>query len=204
MIKSIVFDMDGVLIDARDWHFDALNMALEVFGVSISPDQHLRDFDGLPTAVKLKKLSERGIIPFELHDIINATKQERTLRIAAQRCFPNPSHVAMLSYLKNQNFKLGLATNSIRRTTLAMLNYGGIQDFFDSILTNEDVAKPKPNDEIYTTSARILGHNVSETLVVEDNRIGIAAAKAAGCHVLEVRDPEDVHLDRILDKLGKI
>lgn len=204
MIKSIVFDMDGVLIDARDWHFDALNMALEVFGVNISVEEHLREYDGLPTSVKLNKLSERGIIPYELHNLINSTKQERTLRIAAQRCFPNPSHVAMLSYLKKQNFKLGLATNSIRRTTIAMLNYAGIQDYFDSILTNEDVNMPKPNHEIYTTSARVLGHVPSETLVIEDNKNGITAAKAAGCHVLEVKDPEDVHLDRILDKLEDI
>jgi HAD superfamily hydrolase (TIGR01509 family) len=85
-----------------------------------------------------------------------------------------------------------------------MLNHAGIQDFFDSILTNEDVKNPKPNHEIYTTSSRVLGHDPSETLVVEDNQNGIAAAKAAGCHVLEVRDPEDVHLDRILDRLEEL
>jgi HAD superfamily hydrolase (TIGR01509 family) len=110
----------------------------------------------------------------------------------------------MLSYLQNQNFKLGLATNSIRRTTFAMLSYAGIEGFFDSVLTNEDVQNPKPHHEIYTTSARILGHNPSETLVVEDNKNGVAAARAAGCHVLEVSDPEDVHLDKILEFLDRI
>lgn len=204
MIKSIVFDMDGVLIDARDWHFDALNMALEIFGVRISEEMHLAEFDGLPTSVKLNKLSEQGLLPYELHKLVNATKQERTLRIAAQRCFPNPSHVAMLSYLRNHNFKIGLATNSIRRTTLAMLTHAGILEFFDSILTNEDVTYPKPNDEIYTISTKLLGNSCLETLVVEDNKNGITAAKAAGCHVLEVLNPDDVHLDRLLDKLAQL
>jgi HAD superfamily hydrolase (TIGR01509 family) len=85
-----------------------------------------------------------------------------------------------------------------------MLNYAGLHDYFDLILTNEDVTNPKPNHEIYTTSAKFLGHEPSETLVVEDNKNGIAAAMAAGCHVLEVKDPEDVHLDRVLDKLEEI
>lgn len=201
MIKGIIFDMDGVLIDAREWHYQAFNEALDLFGASIPHERHLSEFDGLPTSVKLKKLSVEGLIPEILHPLINSVKQERTLRIAAKNCFPNPSHVAMLSYLKNQNFKIGLATNSIKLTTMAMITYAGIEDFFHSILTNEDVKFAKPHPEIYRSSAAALGFKPEEILVVEDNVNGIQAATAAGCRVLEVKNPDDVHLDRVLNAL---
>ena len=83
-MKAIVFDMDGVLIDAREWHHRALNEALEVFNVSINLQEHNDRFDGLPTSVKLNMLSSEGRIPRHLHQIINEIKQERTLRVAAE------------------------------------------------------------------------------------------------------------------------
>ncbi|WP_185022353.1 HAD hydrolase-like protein, partial [Pseudomonas fluorescens] len=57
MIKAVIFDMDGVLIEAKDWHYDALNKALNLFGYNISRHDHLTSYDGLPTAHKLEMLS---------------------------------------------------------------------------------------------------------------------------------------------------
>lgn len=56
MIKAVLFDMDGVLIDAKDWHYEALNKALGLFGLGISRYDHLHTFDGLPTNVKLENV----------------------------------------------------------------------------------------------------------------------------------------------------
>ena len=85
-IDAVLFDMDGVLIDARDWHYQALNMALEPFGYSISPEDHETRFNGLSTKSKLKILSDEFGLPKDLDDVISAIKQDRTLRIAAQKC----------------------------------------------------------------------------------------------------------------------
>jgi len=63
MIKAILFDMDGVLIEAKDWHYEALNMALDLFGMPISRDAHLSTFDGLPTKDKLNLLSKTRGFP---------------------------------------------------------------------------------------------------------------------------------------------
>ncbi|HCF3308648.1 TPA: HAD hydrolase-like protein, partial [Pseudomonas aeruginosa] len=54
MIKAVIFDMDGVLIEAKDWHYDALNKALNLFGYNISRHDHLTSYDGLPTSRKLE------------------------------------------------------------------------------------------------------------------------------------------------------
>ena len=100
-IKAIVFDMDGVLIDAKDWHYEALNEALNLFGYEISRHDHLTTFDGLPTRVKLEMLSvERGL-PRKLHDFISSMKQIYTMQMVASRCKPIFQHEYALSKLKS-------------------------------------------------------------------------------------------------------
>ena len=115
------------------------------------------------------------------------------------KCYPMRNHLALLSYLKSKGYPLGLATNSIRKTALQMLNCAGIQDYFDSIITNEDVQFPKPHPEIYLKSAEKLGVAPKELLVFEDNPNGIRAATEAGCKVLRVTNPADVTLEKFLE-----
>ena len=77
MIKAVLFDMDGVLIDAKDWHYEALNRALEHFGFAISRESHLSTFDGLPTRAKLQMLTKARGLPERLHEFINSLKLVR-------------------------------------------------------------------------------------------------------------------------------
>ena len=75
-IKAVLFDMDGVLIDAKEWHYEALNKALNLFGYNIERYEHLTSFDGLPTSVKLEKLTVEKGLPRSLHKFINEMKQK--------------------------------------------------------------------------------------------------------------------------------
>ena len=190
--SAVIFDMDGVLIDARDWHYRALNDALEIFDASIDSHEHETRFDGLPTRVKLQMLTEESKLPAHLHELIDEVKQERTLREAAQRCFPRVEHLLMMEWLKREGISIGLATNSIRRTTLAMLDFAGLLKYLDVIVTNEDVRNAKPAPDIYLEAVRLLGVTPGQTLVVEDSEFGIRSAEAAGCTVIRVSGIEDV------------
>ena len=87
-IKGIFFDMDGVLIDAKDWHYEALNRALYLFGMTISRDEHLSTFDGLPTRDKLNILTKSRGLPQSLHEFLNNLKQKHTVELAYARCKP--------------------------------------------------------------------------------------------------------------------
>lgn len=196
-LTAIVFDMDGVLVDAKDWHFEALNDALNIFGEAISPEEHAAKFDGLPTRVKLKILEQEGRIPPGLFEIIESTKQARTLRAAARLCFPRLGHLIMMAELQRRGYKIGVATNSIRASASAMLGFAGVLDFIDILLTNEDVTNGKPDPEIYLSTCAALGALPKETLVVDDNHYGIAAATAAGCNVLQVESPSELSLSLI-------
>lgn len=196
-IDTVIFDMDGVLIDARDWHFAALNEALKLFGYEIPLDEHLERLDGLPTKAKLEILTNEQQLPIGLHSLINKVKQERTLRIAAANCYPSAQHLIMLSSLKRAGIKIGVATNSIRETTISMLNSAGILSFFEAVVTNEDVNRPKPAPDVYLEAMNRLNSIPEKTLVVEDNPHGIQAATTAGCRVCKVDSPQDLHLDAI-------
>ena len=199
--KAVIFDMDGVLIDAKEWHYQALNAALDIFGFKINEEEHLERFDGLPTKAKLAILSNERGLPEHLHSTINAVKQERTLRLAAINCYPKPNLLSIMNYLKVTGYSIGLATNSIRLTTETMMRYAGLLDYFDVILTNEDVKHPKPNPEIYLKGAQYFNLQTSEVVVFEDNHHGLEAARQAGCFVFEVVSPDELFLDHVISTL---
>ncbi|EFM2932899.1 HAD family phosphatase [Campylobacter jejuni] len=120
-IKAIIFDMDGVLIEAKDWHYEALNRALKLFGMEITRYEHLTTFDGLPTKDKLKMLSlERGL-PKSLHSFINELKQQYTMEIVYSLCKPRFHHEYALSKLKFEGYKMAVCSNSIRNSIKVMM-----------------------------------------------------------------------------------
>ena len=203
-IDAVVFDMDGVLIDAKDWHYDALNRALKLFGLSISRVDHLTTFDGLPTKRKLEMLGVTEGFPRELHDFTNQLKQCYTMEIVNARCKPTFVHEYALSRLKSRGLKLGVASNSIRASVASMMERSRLDRYLDVMLSNEDVAKAKPDPEIYLEAMKRLCVEPHRTLIVEDNEHGIRAARAAGAHVMVVQSVEDVNLSNIDSRIAEI
>ena len=197
-IKAILFDMDGVLIDARDWHYEALNLALSPFGLEIDRDAHLATFDGLPTRTKLEMLSKSRGLPRGLHRFVNTMKQKYTIDMVRQRCHPVFQHQYALSHLKAAGYKIAVCSNSVRQSLEQMMQRASLDRFLDLMLSNEDVTKPKPDPEIYTSAMSRFGLAPDECLIVEDNENGIRAARASGGHVHVVSNPGDVTYERIM------
>jgi len=204
-IKAVIFDMDGVLIDARDWHYETLNRALALFGFMISRHEHLTTFDGLPTSKKLEMLSAERNLPVGLHAFINEMKQAYTTDTVTLLCRPTFNHQHALSMLKNRHgYKLAVASNSIGATVRLMMDKAQLSQYLDFQLCNEDVSRPKPAPDIYLKAMEKLGVQPHEALVVEDNPHGIAAAKASGAHVLVVREPSEVRYQSILQYISRV
>lgn len=203
-IKAIIFDMDGVLIEAKDWHYKALNRALGLFGYQISRYDHLTTYDGLPTSKKLEMLSLESGLPKELHKFINEMKQIYTMEIVYAECKPQFVHEYALSKLKARGFKLAVASNSIRNTVEVMMEKSKLEGYLDQIISASDVIKPKPDPEIYLTSIAKLGLMPEECLIIEDNENGIKSARASGAHVLVVKDVHDVNLSNIESQIKQI
>jgi len=204
MIKLIIFDLDGVLVESKQIHFEALNAALvqTYLGCMISYDEHIGKYDGLSTRNKLKLLTEEKGLPESLHDITWSIKQKETIKMF-EDLKPDDRIIKILFNLK-RNYKLACCTNSIRETAELQLKKKGFYDLFDSIYTNEDVKNTKPNAEIYMRCMVNMEANPDETLIIEDSCVGRRGALRSGAHLLPVNSPNDVTLNRIENTIMKI
>ena len=196
-IKAVIFDMDGVLIEAKDWHYDALNKALQLFGMEISRYDHLVTYDGLPTKKKLEMLTmERGL-PRGLHQFINDMKQLYTMEIVYAECKPRFYHEYALSKLKNEGYRMAVCSNSVRNSVEVMIEKASLIEYMDFLISNQDVSKGKPDPEMYNKAIEKMGFNPKECMIVEDNENGIKAARASGANVMIVDEVEDVNYENI-------
>jgi HAD superfamily hydrolase (TIGR01509 family) len=198
MIKAVIFDLDGVLVNAKEWHYEALNQALAAHGYTIPHEEHLDIFDGLPTRQKLEILTQSQGLPPELYGPVMDAKQRHTMEKIEQLCVPYPPHETALATLRKLGYKLAVASNSSRQTVDTVLRLNKLAPYLEFALSNGDVKKPKPDPEIYTKAIQRVGFVPDECLAIEDNDKGIAAAKASGAHVMIVETIHDVTLDRIL------
>lgn len=203
-IKAIIFDMDGVLIDAKEWHYESLNKALSLFGAEISRYDHLVTFDGLPTKKKLEMLSLEGGFPTRLHSFVNDLKQQYTLEIIYSKCKPVFQHQFALSKLKSEGYKIAVCSNSVRKSIDIMMEKSGLMPYLEFFLSNQDVVRSKPDPEIYTTAIDRLGLKPEECLIVEDNENGIKAALASGAHLMKVENTGDVHYYNIKNRIKQL
>lgn len=202
-IQAVIFDMDGVLVDAKEWHYESLNRALGLFGYAIDRLDHLVTYDGLPTKRKLEMLSIDQGLPRALHDFINEMKQAYTMEMIFTRCKPRFFHEYALANLKARGYRLVVASNSVRPTVELIMEKCHLRGYLDFMLSNQDVTRPKPDPEIYATAIARLGLSPKQCLVVEDNQNGIKAAQTAGAHVMVVTAVEDVNLNAIMAHVRK-
>lgn len=205
MIKTIIFDLDGVLVDTKPLHFSALNNALNATGNTvISWDEHLKIYDGLPTRKKLQLLTQnKGLDPSKYEEIWNL-KQKYTKELLDAYIKTDFKVINTLVYLRQLGYKLFVATNSIRETTKKMLDNIGIYHLLDGVLTNEDVKNPKPHPEIYLKTIIESGCLPNDCLILEDSIHGIQAAQNTCAHVMIINKLDDVNRDNIMNKIKSI
>lgn len=204
MIKAILFDMDGVLIDAKDWHYEALNRALDHFGYTISRESHLSTFDGLPTKVKLDILSRTRGLPKGLHMFLGSLKQVFTLEISYQRCKPSFNHQYALTRLGKDGYKIAVCSNSIRQTIETMMTLSSLSCNIDLVVSSQDVGSPKPDPEMYLKAMEALDVEPHECLILEDNQNGIQAAVSSGGHLMRIGLPSDVSYHAIIARIREV
>jgi len=198
MIKAVIFDMDGVLVDADKWHYNALNVALQHADVDpISWQEHLAVYKGVPTREKLRILTERKGLDPELWPLVARAKQEVTQQIIESFSQPDGEKIEMLRLL-SRRYPIVVCSNSIRATVDVMLAGAGLTEFIDFTLSNEDIERPKPDPQVYFTAFERLGVRPRECVVIEDSDVGKAAATASGAVLCSVNDPADVNYYRVL------
>jgi len=171
----LLFDLDGVLYDSQDMHYHALNDALKFWGIKpIDYDDHLRNYNGLPTWKKLEILN----VNFPYREKVEIKKQEITYEEISK--FGKDKELREILSALREKYLLAVASNSKRRTVYTALDRLGIIDLFTVQYSAEDVSRPKPYPEIYWKCMSKVGCTVLNTIAIEDSPIGIEGILASG------------------------
>ena len=204
MIKLVIFDLDGVLVDARELHYHALNDALETIDNKyvISRSEHLSRYDGLSTTKKLNMLTEEKDLSRDLHNIVWKLKQDKT-RSLIDKFTPDFRIINILRKLRDDGYSIACCTNSIRDTAKLQLIRKGFMEYIDVLYTNQDVNKPKPHPEMYMKCMLRFGVSPKETLIIEDSHHGRKGAIESGGNLCAVKDCKDLTLEKLTDHLKK-
>lgn len=200
MIKLLIFDLDGTIVDLCDVHYVALNKALSEISESycISEEEHINKYNGLPTKKKLELVSkEKGLFE-EYHEQIFKRKQELTHSAIQEVLVPNQIVIDTFRRLKNDGYLIAVASNSISNTIECALEKAGLQDYVQFTLSNEDVRHPKPSSEIFLKTMHLLMFKPEETIIFEDSPVGLQAANDAEVlSVYKVNSPNDIKYEDI-------
>ncbi len=201
-VKLIIFDLDGVLIDAKKIHFNALNAALgDEYKISLK--DHLLIYDGLKTSKKLEILSEKTGLSVDLHKEIWKAKQNLTFE-KIKKIEPSINLIACMNFLVSKGYKIAICSNSIRKTVTTIISKLGITEYIDLVISNEDVKNAKPHPDMYWKAMSTLSVLPEETLIIEDSPYGLLAASRTNAHILRVKNPNEVNEKNIINKLKYI
>jgi len=198
MIKGLIFDLDGVLVDTKDLHFIALNKALKKSNAKniISYNDHVNIYDGLPTGEKIRILNQKKIISKKMNKVVMMNKQKFTLQLLKKKIKYNKDIYNIFSKM-SKKYKLAIATNAVNETLDICVDILKIRKFCNYLISNENVSTPKPHPEIYLRCLVNLGLKPKETLIIEDSHYGRISAQDSGCNLMPVKSLNDVTLDNI-------
>lgn len=206
---AVIFDLDGVLADSEPWWNEIDAKLLAGYGVTYRGEYH-RDVLGVsyPRAINFFKKA------FGL--TVSTEEMMRRRGEIATEFFTNhvglfPSTKGVLAELRQLSLRLALATSSVSASARPFLDRHQLTPFFDVIVTGDEVGQGKPEPDIYLRAAEKLCNPTDACLVIEDSLSGIAAAKAAGMHVVAIPDRRFVdpseyerQADYLIDDLSKI
>ncbi|MRR55307.1 MAG: HAD family phosphatase [Deltaproteobacteria bacterium] len=194
MLKAVIFDFDGIIVDTEPIHFQAFQSILQPLGLGYSWDEYLEKYIGFDDRDAFREaFSSTGNILDDvmLGDLINR-KAEFFERIVRQGVQPYPGVLDLVKALSG-NLPLGLCSGALRRDIMPILEQFGLQTAFDIIVTADDVQASKPDPESYLLSIKRLTEvfqpsNIlpQDCIAIEDTPAGILSASGAGLHVIAV------------------
>lgn len=181
MIKAIITDFDGTLVDTFEANFRAYKKAFRAVGLDLTAERYRESF-----GYRFERfMTEIGVNDNDTAYRIKELKKEYYPQYF-EYLKPNNALIALIASIKAMGVKTAIASTARRENLLNAVNYLGIAEHFDLIYAGVDVKQGKPSPEIYLKSMNALGVVPDETLIFEDSQVGIEAAKASGAHFMIV------------------
>ena len=183
MIKAIITDFDGTLVDTFEANYLAYKQVLNGLGIVLAKETYRACF-GLRFNEFMEKIGVKNIT---LKDQIKKEKA-KVYPLYFDKLVLNCPLLKFLLFMKHNGIKIAIASTARRENLINVLNYFDITDAFDEICTGENVTYGKPHPEIYILTMDKLNVNESETLIFEDSEVGIQAAERSGAAVIKINE----------------
>ena len=193
MIRAVIFDLDGVIVESEDAHIEAEREIFQKYNVKISAEE-LHTYTGTMAKVMFTEL----IAKYKLNttfEKINRQKEEILLKLLDKDAEPTKGVLNLIQELKLEGIKLAVGSSSTRRMVDYILNKLKLTQVFNRVITAEDIEHSKPNPEIFLKAAKELKVKPSQCLVIEDSKLGVEAAKSAGMKCAGYRNPPSGNQD---------
>ena len=187
MIKAIIFDMDGLMIDSERVTFECYQERLKDMNLTMD-EEFYKTLLGKPIKGIYQRFYDVYGNDFPIENVIQDVHQLMAERFETEGVPVKKGLVELLHYLKDNNYKTIVATSSNRDRVDKILAQAKITEFFDDSICGDEVTKRKPNPEVFLKSCQKLGVNVDEAIVLEDSEAGIQASYDANIKVICIPD----------------
>ena len=194
MLKAVLFDMDGVLVDSELLHTKALVSAMKQLGVDVSHD-YCYTFVGTTNFHTMSTIIKDYNLNYTVEDFTNLFEEHKENLLKAEGYIPIPYTKELIQLLKKEGILLAIASSSSLEAISYITNTFGIYSYFDKIISGTTLKRSKPAPDIYIKAAEELGVSTDECLVIEDSTFGVAAGKAAGMPVVGFYNPNSGNQD---------
>ena len=187
MLKLIIFDMDGLMIDSERVTFECYQERLKDMNLTMD-EEFYKTLLGKPIKGIYQRFYDVYGNDFPIQNVIQDVHQLMAERFETEGVPVKKGLVELLHYLKDNNYKTIVATSSNRDRVDKILAQAKITEFFDDSICGDEVTKGKPNPEVFLKSCQKLGVNVDEAIVLEDSEAGIQASYDANIKVICIPD----------------
>lgn len=187
MIKAVIFDLDGLLIDSEIISYKIYKEILQQFGHNFSIEEYVQNFSGKTEVKNITNLIDTYSLPWTVEEGLNNFSKIEN-KFIAQGIDLKEGAKELLGYLKDNNFKIAIASSSTRDRALTILKQHNIIGYFDEFVFGNEVEKGKPNPDIFLKACEKLSEKPEECLVLEDSEAGIQSAYSANIPVICIPD----------------
>ena len=187
MINTVIFDMDGLLVDSEKAFLETYNELLDAYGYSLSKDTYLERYCGKTArenAASVVRDYKLDTDPETFYKMLVETEGRK----AKAGYDLKPGAKELLDYLKTNGYKIVLATSSLKDRAVTLAKQAGVLDYFDALICSKDVKIGKPHPEVFLKAAEAVHAKNTESLVLEDSLIGVEAAANAEIPVIVIPD----------------
>jgi HAD superfamily hydrolase (TIGR01509 family) len=192
MIKGVLFDFDGVVVQSEKLHMETFLDSLRDYGVVVSEGRWYKEFAGTGSRHIFEVLTEEYGISEKVDDLIKKRKKIYEDAVKAGRLELTDGIVETLQKLRQKNIKTAIVSGSDRTNVLTALDVFKLGSFFDVIVSGSDIKERKPDPEPFLYAARKLGLEASECIAIEDSISGVNAVIAARMKLVVVISPAKI------------